>query len=97
MRKALILAPAMLCACATVPAQTSVHGTVPGHICNADRTARFIGQRATAESGGEIMRATNSAILRWAPPGYMLSMDYSASRVTIHLDPAQTITAINCG
>jgi len=43
------------------------------------------------------MRATNSAVLRWAPPGYMLTMDFSASRVTVRLGPDYKVTAINCG
>jgi hypothetical protein len=97
MRSIALLAPALLAACSTAPAEPPVHGTVPGHICNAAETDRFLGQPGTRESGAEIMRATNSAILRWAPPGVMLTMDFSASRVTVRLDPARKITAINCG
>lgn len=97
MRELLVLAPALLAGCSTAPAQPVMHGTVPGRICNAAGTESFIGQQGTSESGSAIMRATNSAVLRWAPPGYMLTMDYSASRVTVRLDPARKITAINCG
>src|SRR5690348_13387918 len=97
MRKLLMLTPALLAACSTAPAQPVMHGTVPGRICNAAGTESFIGQEGTSESGAAIMRATNSAVLRWAPPGYMLTMDYSASRVTVRLDSTRKITAINCG
>jgi hypothetical protein len=97
MRRLLLLAPAMLAACATVPPQPAIHGTVPGRICNAAGSDRFIGQQGTAESGAAILKATNSAVLRWAPPGAMLTMDYSASRVTVTLDAANGITRINCG
>ena len=97
MRKLLMLTPALVAACSTAPAQPVMHGTVPGRICNAAGTESFIGQEGTSESGAAIMRATNSAILRWAPPGYMLTMDYSASRVTVRLDSTRKITAINCG
>ena len=96
MRKLLMLTPA-LAACSTAPAQPVMHGTVPGRICNTAGTESFIGQEGTSESGAAIMRATNSAVLRWAPPGYMLTMDYSASRVTVRLDSTRKITAINCG
>ena len=97
MRRAILLVPVLLGACAAVPPQPSVHGTVPGRICNAAGTDSFIAQQGTSESGAAILEATNSAILRWAPPGAMMTMDYSASRVTVRLDDANKITAINCG
>ena len=97
MRKLMMLAPVTLAACSTAPAQPVMHGTVPGRICNATGSENFIGQQGTSESGAAIMKATNSAVLRWAPPGYMLTMDFSASRVTVRLDPTGKITAINCG
>jgi hypothetical protein len=97
MRKIALLAPALLAACAAAPPQPQVHGTVPGRICTATGIDRFLGQVGTSELGAEIMRATNSAILRWAPPGVMLTMDFSASRVTIWLDPDKKITKIACG
>jgi hypothetical protein len=97
MRRFLLFAPAMLAACAAVPPQPNVHGAVPVRICNAGGGDLFIGQPGTAERGAAILKATNGAVLRWAPPGYMLTMDYSASRVTVTLDEANRITRINCG
>jgi hypothetical protein len=97
MRSLVLFAAAALAACSTAPAEPVVHGTVPGHICNAVGTDNFIGQPGTSETGAAIMRATNSAVLRWAPPGYMLTMDFSASRVTVRLGPDYKVTAINCG
>ena len=43
------------------------------------------------------MRATHAAVLRWAPPGYMMTMDFRADRVTVRLGPDGKVTAINCG
>ncbi|MES2120855.1 MAG: I78 family peptidase inhibitor [Pseudomonadota bacterium] len=97
MRKVVALVPIMLSACATAPAETPVRGAIPGKICNAAGTDRFIGQPGNVETGTEIMRATNAAVLRWAPPGYMMTMDFSASRVTVRLGPDYKVTAINCG
>ena len=47
--------------------------------------------------GVAIKDVTKAAILRWAPPGYMLTMDFRADRVTVTLGPDYKITKINCG
>ena len=88
-------AAALLGACAAQ--QPPVHGETPGRICHAEGSDQFIGRAGTSESGAAILRATNSAILRWAPPGVMLTMDFSPSRVTVRLGPDGKISAINCG
>ena len=92
-----LFAFALLSACSTAPAQTPVHGVTPGHKCDAAGTDRFVGQKGTSESGAAIKQATRAAVLRWAPPGIMLTMDYREDRVTVWLDPAKTITKIRCG
>ena len=97
MRSFALLVPALLIACSTAPAEPVVHGETPGHTCNAAGTDRFLGQAGTSESGAAIKRATRAAVLRWAPPGYMLTMDFRADRVTVKLDERYKITGINCG
>jgi hypothetical protein len=76
---------------------TPIHGVTPGHKCMAQGTDAFIGQTASDETGSAILKASNSAVLRWAPPGVMLTMDYREDRVTIWLDAARKITKIRCG
>ena len=90
MRKLAWLAPALLAACATVPRQGDV-------ICNAGAADGFIGQMRTGETGAAILRATHARVLRWAPPGVMLTLDFSPTRVTVRLGPDGRITAVNCG
>ena len=97
MRKIALLAPALLAACANVPAEPIVHGATPGHTCQTEGTDRFIGQPGTSETGAAILKASNAAVLRWAPPGTMLTMDYSADRVTVSLGADYKITRIKCG
>ena len=97
MRKLLLIAPVALTACATAPAEPVVHGETPGHECKADNTDQFIGQAGNSESGAAILRATHAATLRWAPPGFMLTMDFRADRVTVRLGPDYKITQISCG
>ena len=97
MRKTILFAPALLTACSTAPAQIPVHGETPGHTCKVEGTERFIGQIRSDQVGNEIKRVSNAAVLRWAPPGVMLTMDYRADRVTVWIDPASKITQIKCG
>jgi hypothetical protein len=97
MRNIALLGPALLAACSTAPAQPIVHGETPGHACQTEGTDRFIGQPGTSETGAAILKASNGAVLRWAPPGYMLTMDYRADRATVYLGPDYKITRIKCG
>ena len=97
MRSFIVLASASLAACATTPAEPVIHGETPGHTCDATGTDHFLGQTGNSESGAAILKATHSANLRWAPPGYAITMDFRADRVTVTLDPAYKITRINCG
>ena len=97
MRKFLAVAPMLLGACSTAPAQPVVHGETPGHTCNDERTAQFVGQVKNDALGAEIKRVSNAAVLRWAPPGVMLTMDFRADRVTVWLDAANKITKVRCG
>jgi hypothetical protein len=68
-----------------------------GTVCNAAGAGRFVGQKGTEDTGAAILRATHARVLRWAPPGVMLTMDFSPSRVTVRLGPDGKIAAVNCG
>jgi Peptidase inhibitor I78 family len=111
MRKIALFAPAFLVACSTAPAatdpttaagttvqgQTPVHGETPGHTCQTAGTDQFIGQTRSDQTGTSIKQASHAAVLRWAPPGVMLTMDYRSDRVTVWLDSSNKITQIKCG
>ena len=100
MHKVSLLAPALLAGCSTAPAAPAavpVHGETPGHTCSTAATGQFIGRVSSEEVGAAIMRASHAAVLRWAPPGVMLTMDYRADRVTVHIDGSKKITEIKCG
>jgi hypothetical protein len=99
MRNVLLIAPALLAACSTAPApaDTPVHGVTPGHKCESAGLDRFVGQVGNSETGAAIKDASHAAVLRWAPPGVMLTMDFREDRVTVWLDSANTITKVRCG
>jgi hypothetical protein len=97
MRKVIPLLPLLLVACSTAPAAPVVHGVTPGHKCETAGTDQFIGRVGDSSTGAAIKRASHAAVLRWAPPGVMLTMDYREDRVTVHLGPDRKITEIKCG
>lgn len=96
MPKALILLPCLLAGCAATSAPIPVHGETPDHACSAAGSGGFVGQPGTSETGAAILRAANAAVLRWAPIGYMLTMDYRADRVTVRLGPDRRVTNVSC-
>jgi len=110
MRRFAAFTAALLTACAVNPAPaapgiveggapqpTPIHGVTPGHKCQASGTDQFIGQPGTAETGAATLRASHAAVIRWAPPGYMLTMDYREDRVTIYIGPDRKVTQVKCG
>jgi hypothetical protein len=109
MRSVVLLSAVLLAACASsdgdprlygTPAAISgnpVHGETPGHTCNASGADRYLGRKGDSSSGTAIKHATHSKVLRWAPPGYALTMDFRADRVTVTLDEQYKITKISCG
>ena len=97
MRKTILLAPALLGACSTVPAAPVVHGETPGHTCVENAADSYIGQARTDATGKAIQAATHAAVVRWAPPGVMLTMDYRYDRVTVRTGSDGRIISVNCG
>ena len=101
MRKVVAIAPLLIAACSTAPAappaDPPLHGETPGHTCTTDGIAQFIRQTRSDAIGDQIKKVSHAAVLRWAPPGVMLTMDYRADRVTVWLDSANKITQIKCG
>jgi hypothetical protein len=98
MRKTALLAPALLGACSTAPAApVVVHGETSGHTCVEGAADSYVGKVRSDATGEAIQAATHAAVIRWAPPNVMLTMDYRADRVTVWLDPANRITKLRCG
>ena len=97
MLKLFALVPFLLAACSTAPADPPIHGVTPGHKCQTEGTDQFIGKSESNSTGEAIKHVSHAAVLRWAPPGVMLTMDYREDRVTVHLGPDKKITEIKCG
>ena len=93
---ALVAAFGALAACATVPADGDPPVRDPEGSCRAEPGQRFIGTRATAEVGGQMLAATGATILRWVPPRTAVTMEYAFGRVTVSYDDNYAITAVSC-
>ena len=93
---ALVAAFGALAACATVPADGDPPVRDPEGSCRAEPGQRFIGTRATAEVGGQMLAATGATILRWVPPRTAVTMDFNANRLTVSYDDAMIITQVSC-
>jgi hypothetical protein len=91
--------PLLLAACATAPAAAPIpiHGETPGHECNDAATDQFIGQSVSRSLGDAVLRTTHAEILRWGPPGVMLTMDFRADRVTVWYGPDNKVAKVHCG
>jgi len=97
--KLIALLPAVaLAACATTSAdEPGAPDTGPGAVCDAAPAQSFVGQKATAEIGAEIMDATGAQRLRWGPPNTAFTMDFRQDRVNVMYDDAMIITDVTCG
>ena len=65
--------------------------------CKAEPGQGFVGQRATAEVGAQLLRATGAKQLRWGPPRSAMTMDFRADRLTVAYNDAMTIERVTCG
>lgn len=88
----------ILSACATTgaepPASTPVADTGK---CSGASLASYVGQKATAELGAELLAKSGARTLRWGPPGAMMTMDFREDRLTISYDEQMAITRLSCG
>ena len=65
--------------------------------CDAAPAQSLLGQTATAALGAEALRLSRAEVLRWAPPGAVLTMDYRMDRLTVGYDEALVVTSLRCG
>jgi len=88
--------PLAACAGAESPAESTP--PPPAEMtCNADAGQGFVGQTATPDLGGAIVKATGARTLRWGPPRSAMTMDYRQDRVNAMYDDAYKITQVTCG
>ena len=94
MRRLAVLAPLLAAACSTVPADGA---PPPAGTCNVEGLNVYVGRDATPETGAEVTAKSGARVIRWVPKDSMVTMEFSAERVTVYLDANNKIERINCG
>jgi len=64
--------------------------------CKADAGQSFVGQKATADTGAKLLKATGARVLRWVPPRTAVTMDFRADRLTVSYDDGMVIERVSC-
>ena len=95
-KTALTLMAMALTSCATAE-PIPVRGATPGFTCQAIDVSPYVGQQATSELGAAMLRASGARIIRWIYPGQVVTMEFSAERLTVHLDSAGRVQGASCG
>ena len=86
-----------LAACATTASEPPANAPDMVMQCNADGVQNLVGQKASAEIGAQVLKATGSNNLRWGAPGTAWTMDLRTDRVNISYDEHMVIERITCG
>lgn len=105
MRKLLLLAPVLLAGCSAAAPPAATAGTVPQGASGSPATsecrqgdyAQFVGRTRSEALEAELREASGARVIRWVPPGMMVTMDYRMDRMTVRLDAQNRIIAANCG
>jgi hypothetical protein len=84
------------CAATTPPPLGDPPVRDPEGSCRAEPGQRFVGTRASAETGAQMLAATGARLLRWVPPRTAVTMDFNPSRLTVGYDDNSIITTVSC-
>jgi len=65
--------------------------------CDADAAAAAIGQAASADVVEQARTAAGAKTARVLKPGQIVTMEYLAGRLNVHVDDANVVTELTCG
>ncbi|WHO41087.1 I78 family peptidase inhibitor [Sphingobium sp. AP49] len=94
---AMMLLPLTACGAAGSDGPGSAPPAMAEGPCKNDGLDRFTGQKASAELGAELLKASGAKTLRWGGPNAAMTMDFRPDRLTVSYDQAMIITSARCG
>ena len=65
--------------------------------CGVEELRRYINAKLTEAVKAEIAQAVGQRRIRYIRPGDMVTMDYSAERLNVHIGPDERIVELRCG
>ncbi|MEO5810309.1 MAG: I78 family peptidase inhibitor [Sphingomicrobium sp.] len=69
----------------------------PRGVCTDSALGSYLGQPASQDLGARLLASSGARVLRWAGVGMMMTMEYRADRLTVHLGPTNLVTEARCG
>ncbi len=69
----------------------------PGGVCDAGPAQGLIGRQSSPALAREAQRLAGARTVRWLRPGQMVTMEFRADRLNLHLDGQDRVERINCG
>ena len=85
-----------LAACTVTPSGQPGTGEPVGS-CRNDGMDRFTGHPASQELGAQMLRQSGARTIRWVPKGSIITMEFSADRLTVLLDGSNRVESARCG
>ena len=85
-----------LAACTVTPSGQPGTGEPVGS-CRNDGMDQFTGQPASQELGAQMLRQSGARTIRWVPKGSIITMEFSADRLTVLLDGSNRVESARCG
>lgn len=88
------IAAIALAGCAGATGEPAMSG--PNGECRAEPAQAYIGRKASAQVGAELLEATGAKTIRWVPPRTKVTMDFQPGRLTVTYDDDMVIERISC-
>lgn len=85
----------LLTACATQAAPPAQDPAAP-HKCDPANIQQFVGQQRSSELERRMLAVSGASLVRWAPFGTAVTMEFSPDRLTAFLDENNRINRISC-
>ena len=85
----------LLAACATQAAPPAQDPAAP-HKCDPSNIQQFVGQQRSSDLERRMLEVSGASLVRWAPFGTAITMEFRADRLTVFLDENNRINRISC-